>query len=244
MSVIPEKPWEIYQYQSNDKPVYCSFYGEANKLPKEEYPFCARIRIPIKSPGPSGGPQGDESKVLWAMEDDVAAALDASAVKCVMVARLTHDGERELVYQVHDWESFRPPVGRWMQTQPDYDIGVSEHDGWDFFNDCVWPTEESWQWIMDRKVVESLEKGGSDMAKEHVLEFVFLGNPAALEKMRELLADRSYALMELSHEFERLIMSKRMVPNLGDIFEESLQHKNNAKELEIVYDGWGCETVS
>lgn len=243
MKVFPERPWEVYQYSSNGRPVYCTFYADANKLAQAEYPHCARVRIPIKAPGPSGGPHGDEVKVLWAMEDEVTAALEQSGVKCVMVGRLTFDDERELVYQLHDWETFRPPVGRWMQTRPDYDIGVSEHEGWKFFFDCVWPTDNAWQWIMDRRVVDSLKKNGSDLSKEHDLEFVFRGKAGALEQLRERLAARSYTLLDFSPGEERLVMVKRMVPVVGDICAESLGHKRNTEELGAEYDGWGCRVV-
>ena len=54
-----------------------------------------------------------------------------------------------------------------MQRHEDYEVDVSEHDGWAFFDDCIRPTPEIWLYLADQSVVQNLMKSGSDPEKPH-----------------------------------------------------------------------------
>ncbi len=152
MNVVPDHNWESFHYETDDGLVFVAFHADADKLDRGKYPFCARIIITIKRPNPNGGPDRDEAAVLWAMEDRLCELLEKQSVSCQLLGRLTHAGVRELVFQVSDWGPFRPPVGLWMQQHADYATDVSEHDGWDFYFQSVWPSPQSWMLIQDRRV--------------------------------------------------------------------------------------------
>lgn len=244
MSVCPQHHWESYSYNTDNGPVIVGFHTEANKIPQERYPFCARVQITIKDPNHNGGPEQHEAEVLWDMEDRLVALLDETEVPCVMLGRLTHGGTRELVFQVADYEPFRPPVGHWMGEHGDYETDVSEHDGWDFFFESVWPSDTSWLLIADRRVVDNLVKAGSDPAKPHKLEFVFRGGAEGLRQLQEKLAARGYSTLESSAPEASLVMSRSMPLDVGDIFQESLSHHADCQSLGIEYDGWGALVVN
>jgi hypothetical protein len=178
------------------------------------------------------------------MEDRLVELLDASNVPCLLLGRLTHGGTRELAFQVADFASFRPPVGCWIREHSDYDTDVSEHDGWKFFFDSVWPDETSWDLIFDRRVVDNLVKSGSNPSKTHSLEFVFRGNQSGLKQMQTALAAKGYTLVGLSGEESRLMMARCMALDVGEIFKETLSHRENCRHFGIEYDGWGALIVS
>lgn len=244
MSVCPNHDWESYSYSTDNGPVVASFHTGANQIDQGRYPLCARVQITIKEPNAHGGPMQEEAQVLWDMEDRLVEALDARQVPCVLLGRLTHGGTRELVFQVADYAPFRPPVGRWMGQHGDYETDVSEHDGWDFFFDSVWPSENSWLLIADRRVVDRLVDAGSDPAKPHSLEFVFRGGLAALRQMQSALVARGYALLELSAENSRLVMARSLPLDVGQIFQESLSHREQCQNMGLEYDGWGASVVA
>ncbi|WP_050030806.1 DUF695 domain-containing protein [Verrucomicrobium sp. BvORR034] len=244
MSVCPNHNWESYSYTTDSGPVIASFHAEANKIDQSTYPFCARVIITIKSPNHNGGPAREEAQVLWDMEDCLVEALDAASVPCLLLGRLTHSGCRELVFQVADYAPFRPPVGRWIGDRDDYETDVSEHDGWGFFFESVWPSEISWLQILDRRVVDNLVEAGSDASKLHSLEFTFRGEQSALQEMQTVLATRGYTLLEFSVEESRLVMAHGMALDVSDIFSESVAHHELCKRLGVEYDGWGASIVS
>jgi hypothetical protein len=245
MKVVPENDWEVFSYRTEEGPVFATFHTEADKIPQAEYPHCARVIIPVKRPNGNGGPERDEAEVLWAMEDRLVEQLEARSVRCLLLGRLTHSGNRELVFQLADWEKFRPPVGRWMAEHPDYDIDVSEHEGWDFFMSAVWPSQENWMMIADRRVIDNLIKAGSDPEKPHSLEFVILGESAQLEQFSASLGlgERGYTQLDISPGEGQLILVKSMELDLGKIHEESLFLKRATEQRGLNYDGWGCTVV-
>src|SRR5688572_19888505 len=129
-ATIVHDRWDQYLTFAEGKPLFISFdVGATEEDLSRQLPYCARIIVPVKAPNQNGGPTGAESERLYAMEDQLCEVLQKAKVACRLVGRLTHDGNREIVFQVASWDSFRPPVGRWMQQQ-DYKIEVSEHDGW------------------------------------------------------------------------------------------------------------------
>lgn len=170
-------------------------------------------------------------------------ALDTESVPCLLLGRLTHSGSRELVFQVADYTPFRPPVGRWITEHGGYEIDVSEHVGWDFYFEFVWPSETVWLLIMDRRVVDNLVKAGTDVSKPHSLEFVFCGEQMVLRKVQAALVSRGYTLLDFSPEDSRLIMARSMALDVGEIFKESLAHHELCQNLGVKYDGWGALTV-
>ncbi len=244
MSVCPDHNWDSYSYSTDNGSVIVGFHTEADKIDQSKYPYCARVIITIKNPNDNGGPEQEEAKVLWDMEDRLVEALDAASVPCLLLGRLTHGGSRELVFQVADYTPFRPPVGRWIWEHDDYETDVSEHDGWDFYFESVWPSETSWLLIMDRRVVDNLVKAGSDASKPHSLEFVFRGEQAPLLEMQTALSARGYTLLDFSPEESCLVMANSMTLDVGEIFKESIAHNTLCGQLGIEYDGWGALTVS
>ena len=243
MKVVPEKNWEVYSYQTDKGMVVVGFHADADKIEKASYPYCARIIIPIKQPENHGGPSREEANVLWALEDNLTELLSSHSVPCQMLGRLTHEGSRELVFQLHDWETFRPPVGMWMMQHEDLNIDVSEHEGWGFFFESVWPSPTSWLLISDRRVVDSLLRSGSDPKKLHSLEFVFRGPASALDQMLSALLGRGYTSIDLKPAEGVLVIAKSMTLDLGPIYDATLLHEEESRKLGIQYDGWGCLVV-
>ena len=242
MKVVAESGWKAFRYNTDTENVFVSFPRSAGEVSREDFPLCARVIIPIKFPNHNGGPQGAEAQVLWNMEDALTDALEKQSIECLMVGRLTHGGRREIVFQLKDWQSFRPPVGRWMGQNKQYEIDVSEHDGWDFFDESIWPSEIDWQLIMDQEVIDELIKSGSDPKKQHVIEFVFLGQRTSLGEIQATLEKRGYSTV--SFEGETLVISRKLVLEISEIFAESRQHLSEASRLGVKYDGWGCHVVS
>ena len=59
--VVIQENWETYSYSSEGGPVFVSFYAGAGDIARDEFPFCARVILPIKQPNANGGPTGEEA---------------------------------------------------------------------------------------------------------------------------------------------------------------------------------------
>jgi regulator of RNase E activity RraB len=237
--------WDTYVRETGDQPFFISFDVEAAREDLiDTLTHCAHLAIAIHAPGPNGGPDRPENERLWEMEDQLCDALAERAVACRLVGRLTHGGYRVLVFQLDDWETFRPVVDEWIERHGDYAIQVSESEGWEFFNEAIRPLPEDWLFMADCKVVQHLLESGSDANKEHALEFVLLGEATALGQIAEVLQGEGYQLYE---PFEtasgRIIMVKHMPLDLRQVAAASAAISRLATEHNVEYDGWGAAVV-
>lgn len=237
--------WETYISDSETGPLFVSFdVAAANEDLTGSLTNCARVIIPIRKPNKNGGPVQPESDRLYEMEDDLCSDLANRGVNCRLVGRLTCDGIREIVFQLGDWDDFRPVVGRWMRDNDRYQIDVSEHEGWEFFNDVIRPTPEMWLYIADRSVIRQLVEAGSNPEKIHAIDYVFHGQVPELKRMLKALEERGYTVPNgIDEETEELIAVKKMMLDIDIIFAETLANQQLAEDNEVRYDGWGAMVV-
>jgi regulator of RNase E activity RraB len=237
--------WNAYTADRDGVLMFISFDENAASQDEiEGLGLCARVLVPIKDPNSAGGPESPETEVLWEMEDELIELLDEHQVKCRLVGRLTYDGMREIVFQLHDWETFRPPVGLWMMQHGDYKIDVSEHEGWGFFDDYIRPRLEDQLFMADYSVIESLIESGSDPEKEHLLEYVFMGEASGLKRVAQSLRQRGYSdVGELDFGSGQIVLAKSIVLDPMLIVQESLTNYELAEDAGVEFDGWGAEVV-
>jgi regulator of RNase E activity RraB len=242
---IVHDAWDTYVCQLEEGPLFVAFdFEAASEDLTGTLPHCARVLIPIREPNQNGGPVSPEAERLYEMEDELCSALAKAGVDCREVGRLTHAGTRELVFQLDDWEAFRPPVAQWMAEQFDYEIDVSEHDGWEFFNDCIRPTEEVWLYLGDQSVVRNLLEAGSNPEKEHAIEFCLCGAAKGLQAAAAALQERQFTPCgKLDFRSGEIVMVKQLPLDVETIFAESMALRELANELGIEYDGWGAAVV-
>jgi hypothetical protein len=234
-SVRPPEDWEIYSYTVPEGTVVVSFYERAGEVDRTAYPHCARVIIPYRR---------EESEEIYALEDELIELLDNASTSCIMLGTLTHAGKRELVFQLSDWQQFRPPVGRWIRKHQDVSLDVSEHEGWEFFDQFVSPDANARLFIADRNTVEALIRNGSDPGKSHDLEYVFLGTQQKLLELAGELESRGYKRYAGEVSEGQLKMVKSMTFDVDTIYEESRKNEHAAKRAGIKCDGWGTSIKS
>lgn len=235
-SVAPREGWDQYSYRGPEGLVVVSYWTGAAQAVRGTYPHCARVITPCGEDKASAGKS-------WELEEQLTALLDYHQVECVLVGTLRHSGTRELVFQVSDWATFRPVVGKWFRGNMALELDVTEHDGWEFFDAHVWPDDDTAQYIADRNTIEALVKNGSDPKKPHDLEFTFLGPRDLLETLRPVLAARGYRPLEGTSSKDRLVMVRTMPLDLDAVFAESKANSLAARNAGVDFDGWGCTVV-
>jgi hypothetical protein len=242
---IVSDEWNTYMADRDDVTMFISFDETVTgDEPPPGLDLCARVILPIKSPNDAGGPVSPEAELLWEMEDELTALLQKHKVRCRLVGRLTYGGLREIVFQLHDWDSFRPPVGLWMMQHEEYEIDVSEHDGWEFFDEYIRPRLEDRLFMSDRDVVHALVESGSNPEKEHSLEFFFVGVTEGLQRLAEQLAERGYTPLDgMDFKSGSVGFAKPLMLDLPSIVDESLANHRLAEEIGVEYTGWGAAVV-
>lgn len=235
-SVAPREGWDQYSYRGPEGLVVVSYWTGAAQADRKALPNCARVITPC-------GEDRASADKSWELEDQLTALLDYHEVECRLVGTLRHSGTRELVFQVADWATFRPVVGKWFRGNMALELDVSEHDGWEFFDRHVWPDDDTAQYIADRNTIEALVKNGSDPGKPHDLEFTFFGPRDLLETLRPVLAARGYRPFVGNPSKDCLVMVRTMPLDLDAVFAESKANALAARNAGVDFDGWGCTVV-
>lgn len=236
--------WDSYVSGSDEQLLFVSFDVEAARQDlTDTLTHCARVMIPIHHPNDKGGPVRPESERLYGMEDELCGSLAKHGVVCRLVGRLTCGGVRELVFQLEDWQNFRPLVARWAMSHREYQIGVAEDEGWVFFDDCIRPTPEIWLMMSDQSVLRVLREAGSNPEKVHALDFVFCGDEYGLRRAAQGLEQRGYLEGTMNFGEGQIVMVKRMLLDEEAILAESQDLLKLAEEYGIHYDGWGAAVV-
>lgn len=237
--------WQTFVREGDGPPLFVSVDDAAGREPPVDHlVHGARVIFPIHDPGASGGAGGAEADALWALENALCGRLSHAGVDCLLVGRLTHDGARELVFQLADWAAFRPVVDRWRSEVADYAVEVKEHEGWDFFDEVVRPSDLDRLFIADMDVIQALQNAGSDLEKEHALEFVFRGGPEELQELAITLLSQGYEpLDELIYESGQIEFVYHMVPEITAVTSRSRELFELCREVGAEYDGWGTAVV-
>lgn len=243
-TVLFRNTWDMYIARTEQGPAFVTFDVEvATAATLPDLPYCCRVCVRIQEPGPNGAPLQEEAEALDAMEAALIADLSSNGVICRMVGRIIHQGIRESVFMVGDIGAFEPLVEHWWQRYPERQVRVLTHPGWEFYDAAVRPTQAQWQWMKDRRVVDTLLRRGSDPAKEHTLKFFFLGRPEALEEVERALVARGYEPSPSDAKEGAIAMSLRSRLDTDYIAGESLEHEKLARALGVSYDGWGAYVV-
>lgn len=245
-NIISER-WDSYGKTRDGVFMFLSFDDEAADGDQPgELDLCARIIIPINECKPGSTlPVESEGEFLYGIEDEIVDSLAKENVPCRLVARLTYDGLREIVFQVGDADAFRPPVGNWIQQHATHEIDVSEHDGWDFFNEYICPTSEDRRAMAEHRVIDNLLENGSNPELEHDLEYCFDGDEVALRKIAEKLKEKNYKSPgELDFSCGQITMSISMPLDRPAILDESRENAMIATDCGGSLNGWGALTRS
>lgn len=236
--------WGTYVSEDEEQMVFVSYDEGATR---EDRPVdlheCIRVVIQMHlTEDEQLSPE--ENTRLYEMEEELCELLQQEKVYCRLTGRLTYEDTREIVFQVGDSDAFRDVVADWQQEHDDYNIRGASHDGWSFFDEVLSPDDADRVFMADQSVIETLIENGSDPEKEHSLEYVFVGEPDALEGIATVLLARGYQwLDEPDYASEQIVMCKTMPLDLGTVVAESLANHQLANDCGGECDGWGCAIV-
>lgn len=94
----------------------------------------------------------------------------------------------------------------------------------------------------NQTLIERFIESGSDLDKEHVVEFAFYGEWSEMNKIKDILLAQSY-VQDTSQTDEMLIMTKKMKLNFVEIDKETEKMVGLGEQFNVVFDGWSAAIV-
>jgi len=163
MSNSAPEQWEFYYCQVDDAPasIFLNLgYQEARPAGLDTLYFAG---LEILEPGDYGLGVDSENTLLCELEDRISDAT-AKAGLC-FVGRLRNDGDWQLTFYgpAGNEEELEQIVVRALgESERGYRVGSQADADWEYYEEFLLPDAERWQWIMNRRVVQSLADAGDD----------------------------------------------------------------------------------
>lgn len=229
MQLLGDK-WEIY----SGKQTIVGFDLDLMQVPeKEKYPIGRRVVffIPLGMQV-SGMPNTKGLRALEGIENTLLSILFTAEIDCRLAARKTGHGLRELVFQITDSDAFDDIVNTWETTMA---FKVIDADGWNYLEQSVFPDEESWQQILDRRVIREMIANGANPQKIHVIEHLIIGPEDALKEISMRFLDSEYGT---SRENNALIVTHELKLEPALLATINFAMRNMCKSMGAHWNGW------
>ena len=122
-----------------------------------------------------------------------------------------------------------------------YHYEIKNGEGWDFYDRKIKPDQYFLLQEENQQIITSLEKAGSNLEKDHELEFVLYGNKEGFEKTQKDLSDKKSVEISISDDSMQVTITAPL--DLDRITNISHNLKKIAIENGVEYDGWGAMVV-
>lgn len=110
--VIPEEEFTLIEFRQNDLPgIATANSALVDFSPKVVFGWHLSILIEAENLANNGMPTPEEQELLYAFEDSMTPIIKENG-NALLLARVTHDGTRELLYRVYDPE----PAHQYLQS--------------------------------------------------------------------------------------------------------------------------------
>lgn len=238
--------WAFYFSNVDDKHSSISTdLGLTKVAPIRTQPYIVYISIKMKSPREDGLSSSEEASILWEMEDEVNANLEAQNAEFTSVGRLTSSGFRDLYFFGSNAMIMEKIIDETMIKFSDYefDIGSREDKEWKSYFEFLYPLPRQMQSIQNFRVVDIIQKGGDDLSKEReVFHWIYFRDINKLKEFEKYTMGQGFKTLSIGNsdgEFNYVLQISR-VDKVGfnDIDEYTIDLWEKAKEFEGEYDGW------
>jgi uncharacterized protein (TIGR01619 family) len=244
--------WEFYFSTVDDKLGSIAVdLGFHNVAPMQDKQNVAWVSIKLKSPREDGLTTADESVLLGQIEDKVVEKV-SSALNAVYVGRLTSDGHRDFYFYISDTSLFGKLVKEAMTgyDQYQYEFGAKPDMGWEGYLGFLYPNPQQFQTILNRRVVDQLEKGGDKLTKaREVSHWIYFKTEADRNSFLQKVRKDGFSLLSSSYDQKltafpyKLVITRVDKVDWQSVNEYVIPLWRLASESNGDYDGWETEII-
>jgi regulator of RNase E activity RraB len=239
--------WDFYPCRVDDKPASIFVdLGIRADVPIGNLVDLTWLRLNLQRPRDDGLTTRDEFQRLCEIEDALSAAIGGADIQIAYVGRNTSDGTRDFYFYSSDRIVTQSILSSAMVPFSEYEFeSDGRHDPeWRTYLDFLYPSERSYQMILNGRVLSSLEKRGDnhlvERDVEHWIYFDVAENRnrfrrAALELGFKVASQRDDA--PKPRRFGISVMNCTPV-DYNTINNAVLQLFDLSKEFDGDYDGW------
>lgn len=154
--------WDVYVCDVDGAPAVISLDLDLREAAERgTHPQRLHVRHAFHAPRANGLPDGTENDAMYALQDALVAALTEGA-DAVYLACMNNHGYREHFFQLPPHSDGRAVVAKVEAESADYELETFSEDdpAWAYYTEFLWPDPRTMQYLMDRRVLQSLAENG------------------------------------------------------------------------------------
>lgn len=245
-----EDSWDFYYCLIEDAPASV-FFNLAYEKKRPKLTTLYYVSLQLLEPDDHGMGSSDEAEALWPVEDAIGSA--AKKLGLAYVGRMRNDGSWQLTFygKAGHEEALEDIVEEALDdSERGYRCGSKKDADWRYYREFLWPDEERWQWILDRRIVEQLTSHGDDpdipREVDHLAHF-----PAAKERDTFAAAVEKLGFRTKAEKPKQdddlpygISLQRKDPVEIEHIHEVVMTVRELAEEHSGDYDGWGCTVAT
>jgi uncharacterized protein (TIGR01619 family) len=247
INVERQEEWEFYLTNIDNKPgsIYVDL-GLSKVAPMTDKPNLVWVSLKLTNPREDGLPSNDESKLLWEIEDALTENIK-SKHNAVDAGSMTADSLRYYYFFFADTTLYEKTISEALVGFPTYefDYGVKEDKDWSAYFDFLYPSPQQYQSILNRRVVDQIEKAGDMLTKSReVIHWIYFKSESDLDNYLEKIKDDNFTVVSKDcdkswGEFAHKLQIKRVDKvDLNSVDEYVIYLWKLANECNGDYNGW------
>lgn len=241
-----EQEWDFYFSNVDDK--IGSFYldmGLIHVAPIESKPNFLYVSLKMNDPREDGLSSNGEYDTLIEIEEHLESNLK-SKHDIVYAGRLTSNGRRDFYFYTSDSLLIEKTISESLVrfSNYSYDFEVKDDKDWHYYLDFIYPNPRQIQSILNRRVIESLEKHGDKLTeRREVNHWLYFPSKEVRENFIEQVKEKGFKI-EGTDTFDdkefnyQLRISRVDGVQHEEVDEYVLYLWELAEELGGDYDGW------
>lgn len=239
--------WDFYL--SNIDDVMGSFFvdlGLIHVAPISGKPYLVWISVTMNNPREDGLSSSNEFESLKQIEDRLNNLIIVNH-NAVYAGRLTTDRRRDFYFYVGNTRQHEKTISDAMMAFPTYkfDYGLKEDQKWEEYLNFMYPHPSQYQSILNRRVVESLEKRGDLLTKARPVDhWIFFKTDDDKKRFLSVIRDDGFTIVDEDYDIElgqapyRLRISRIDKVDHDSVDDYAIHLWRVAEECNGDYDGW------
>lgn len=217
-----------------------------NDSPIESLDHVLVTGITYETSREDGLPEGETFALLHEIADELNELI-SKETNALLVGSFTHNKERLEYYYLKEPKGLKEKLDTFYKTKypnTKYYINIKEDNGWSYYNDFLYPNEETRNYMGDQSVVSNLEEAGDKLTKKRrVSHWLYFSTQKDLKNCKIELLKMDFNIQnsgvnkKSTLPYELQIWRIDLV-DINSIYPITSSLRKIAKENHGEYDGW------
>ncbi len=246
--IAQEENWDVYMAKYKSMPSSVTLNMALKSVaPVKTLPFVVITGVSFKNCDADGMPSKREFTNLYKISDSLKTIMDR-VVTNNLAGSFTYLCQRLDYFYVSDTVGLRQQLAffyreKFPQYSPHY-INIKEDKTWTAYLDFLYPSEESYEFMQNQKLVTALQNGGDKLIKERLVDhWLYFKTDFDRNCFITYATKQKFAVISKERSSNpktpfKLHVARTNKVDVASISKITIELRKQAKKCNGEYDGW------